>query len=210
MNRALSLLFCVIVCLLAASSTIAQTTDYFINHIAKNNWTTTITAYNDGPVDRTFTLYRYDADGMVTTKPDLLVPAQSALVLTSADFGYDGSAMVETPETESPLSIKLAYRYRESHSLCEFFIPDGAQATNWMLPNPFQSHFDWFGMAIANHGDYLFNELRADDAFQPLGQQLQQIVATVVSRIEFQALTCRIQQRVILKNENLAALFHDP
>ena len=140
-----------ILCVFCAYTVLAG--NHYISHVAGSNWTTTITAYNDGPVDRTFTLYRYDADGMVTTMPDLLVPAQSALVLTSADFGYDGSAMVETPETESPLSIKLAYRYRESHSLCEFFIPDGAQATNWMLPNPFQSHFDWFGMAIANHGD---------------------------------------------------------
>ena len=126
---------------------------HYISHVAGTNWTTTITAYNDGPVDRTFTLYRYDADGMVTTMPGLLVPAHSALELTSADFGYNGSAMVETPEEDSPLSIKLAYRYQESHSLCEFFIPDGGQATSWMLPNPFQSHFDWFGMAIANHGD---------------------------------------------------------
>ena len=84
--------------------------NHYISHIAEDGWTTTITAYNDGPTDRYVTLYRYDSDGVETVYADLLVPAQNALVLTNVDFGYLGTAMLETPEEESPLSVKLSYR----------------------------------------------------------------------------------------------------
>lgn len=128
---------------------IAHAGDHYISHVAEEGWTTSITAYNDGPEDRTFDLYRYDAEGTQTVTTDHIVPAYGQLTLSNADFGYDGTAHIETPEEDSPLKIKLAYQYGESESLCEFFIPDGGVGQYWMLPNPFQAHFDWFGMAIA-------------------------------------------------------------
>jgi len=149
MNRALSLLFCVIVCLLAASSAIAQTTDFFINHIAKNNWTTTITVYNTGPGDVSFDLHRWDAGGTETVYPGMIVTSYNQLAVSNDTFGHDGTALLRAP-AEAPIAVKIAYQYGESHSFCEFFVPGSFQSTSWMLPNPYQAHFDWFGMALAN------------------------------------------------------------
>lgn len=149
MNRASLSLSCVFVCLLATSIATAQTTDFFINHVAKDNWTTTITVYNTGPEDVVFDLHRWDTSGTETVYPGLTATGYNQIVVSNDTFGYDGTALLRAPE-DAPIVVKIAYRYGESHSFCEFFVPGSFQSTSWMLPNPFQSHFDWFGMALAN------------------------------------------------------------
>ncbi len=124
--------------------------NYYIGHVGQENWTTSITVYNDGSDDLTFDLQRWDHDGTaLTTMTGVSVPANSSTALTNADFGYDGTALVVTP-LYATLVVKLSYRYQDSHSLCEFFIPQEHLVKHWMLPNPYQSHFDWFGAAVAN------------------------------------------------------------
>ncbi len=124
--------------------------NYYIDHVAEENWTTSITVYNDGPDDLTFDLQRWDNSGTsLTTMTGVSVPANSSTTLTNADFGYNGTAMVVTP-SQATLVVKLSYRYQDSHSLCEFFLPQEHLASHWMLPNPYQTHFDWFGVAVAN------------------------------------------------------------
>lgn len=129
-------------------STMAE--NYYIDHVAKENWTTSITVYNDGPDDLTFDLERWDDTGTaLTTLIGISVLANSSTTLTNADFGYNGTAMVVTP-LHATLVVKLSYRYQDSHSLCEFFIQQEYNVKHWMLPNPYQNHFDWFGAAVAN------------------------------------------------------------
>lgn len=122
---------------------------HYIGHVAEEGWTTTITVYNNtsGPLD--FDLRRWDESATETVTAGIAVPANGFTTLTNTDFGYEGTAMVYTP-TDSPLRIKLAYRYGDSQSLCEFFIPGTDPGTKYMLSNPYQSHFDWFGMAVSN------------------------------------------------------------
>jgi hypothetical protein len=47
------------------------------------------------------------------------------------------------------LSVKLGYRHGESGSLHEFFAR-GDVSRRWLLPNPMESWFDWFGIALQN------------------------------------------------------------
>lgn len=150
MNRRNAFILTVLVCLVVTPFTQAQTHDYYINHVAEENWTTSITVFNTGPVATTFDLHRWDAGGTETVMTDFSVPAYSALTLTNADFGYNGTAMVRTAY-DAPLTVRLSYRYEDSHSLCEFFLlPQSFLMMDWMLPNPYEAHFDWFGLALAN------------------------------------------------------------
>jgi len=148
-------LLCLCVTGLAAaplsSSKNGATDWYFLDHIAESNWTTTITIYNDGFEDVTVTLHRWDPSGVETTLPGIVVPAEGTTMLSNGDFGYSGCGALAVPEGAT-IQVKLAYRYQDSHSLCEFFIPPNHTGTEWMLPNPYQAQFDWFGMALANMG----------------------------------------------------------
>ena len=146
LSRALACVFLSVVC---STILIAQTDDYFVNHVAAENWTTTITVYNTEPGDVPFDLYRWDESGTQTVYLGYVVGGENSFTLTSADFGYGGTAMVSVPNL-APVVIKVGYRYQDSHSLCEFFLENANLRTLWMLPNPYQDHFDWFGMALAN------------------------------------------------------------
>ncbi len=126
-----------------------QAGTHYIDHVAEEGWTTSITVYNDCPTAQTFSLYRWDDSGSETVTHGIQVPANSFVTLDNSDFGYLGMARVDTA-LDVQLNVKLAYRFGESESLCEFFIPDSEPASGWMLPNPYQAHFDWFGMAIGN------------------------------------------------------------
>lgn len=120
-----------------------------IPHIAGENWTTTIEIFNPGSDDQTIDLYRWDSDGTSLGAVDpYVVPGEGTLVLTNADFGFDGIARI-TGDDGSALQVKLSYRYGTSHSLCEFFIPTTVNR-RYMIPNPVYDHMDWFGLAIAN------------------------------------------------------------
>ncbi len=150
MNRRTAFILMVLVCLAIVSPSPAQTFDFYVNHVAEENWTTSITVFNSGPDPVTFDLHRWDSGGTETVMTGFSVPAYSAMTLTNSDFGYNGTAMVRAPY-DSPLAVRLSYRYGDSHSLCEFFLlPQSFLMMDWMLPNPYESHFDWFGLALAN------------------------------------------------------------
>lgn len=140
-------LFLCWIALILTTSALAGT--HYIGHVAGENWTTTITVYNAEPESQLFTLYRWDEAGTETVTAGISVPGGGEVILTNADFGYLGIARIDTA-LDVQLNVKLAYRYRDSHSLCEFFIPDSEPANTWMVPNPYLAHFDWFGMALAN------------------------------------------------------------
>jgi len=150
MNRVCAFACLVILGLVSVIPATAQTADYYVNHVAEENWTTSITVFNAGPEAATFDLHRWDAGGAETVMTGFSVPPYSSMTLTNADFGYYGTAMVTTAY-DAPLTVRLSYRYEDSHSLCEFFLlPQSFLVMDWMLPNPYENHFDWFGMALAN------------------------------------------------------------
>ncbi len=128
---------------------------YLVNHIAEEGWTTTITVYNDGITDQTVTLhYWHHPAEPEMTYSDLVIPANGSAAFNNALFGYDGVAIIEAIH-ESPVRVKLSYRYGTSRSLAEFMLPQvtdltRATASNWVIPNPYLSHMDWLGFAIAN------------------------------------------------------------
>ena len=123
---------------------------HYIGHIAGENWTTTITVYNEKSETQYFTMNRWMDDGTTIVAADIPVPPNGYVIVTNADFGYGGIARIDTA-LDVQLNIKLAFRYQDSHSLCEFFIPNSEPANTWMVPNPYLAHFDWFGMALANY-----------------------------------------------------------
>ncbi|NOY23071.1 MAG: leucine-rich repeat domain-containing protein, partial [Acidobacteria bacterium] len=127
---------------------------YLVNHIAEEGWTTTITVYNDGLTDQTVTLHYWAHPGEPeTTFSDLAVPANGSSAFDNTLFGHNGVAEIEA-EIDAPVRVKLSYRYGDSHSLAEFILPktdpSGASARQWVIPNPYLSHMDWLGFAIAN------------------------------------------------------------
>jgi len=133
----------------------AQGADQFdIPHVAASSWKTTITIYNLGTTTETITLIHWNSAGVQTGSTQHDVPAHSNIEILSSGFGYDGIARVESPEDAS-IRVKLSYLFLKDNaqSLCEFFLPKNELAKKWFLPNPFQPHFDWFGIAMANHGD---------------------------------------------------------
>lgn len=138
-------IFCFINLQMAFSSDI-----FCIPHIAENTWDTSITVYNLGDSTEHFTLLHYEG-GIVNGTYDYDVNPKDSIKLSNEDFGFNGIAQIEAKDS-SFIRVKLSYKYLEnnSESLCEFFIKKNNRSQNWFLPNPIQSHFQWFGLAIVN------------------------------------------------------------
>jgi len=154
-----------------------------IPHVAAATWKTTVTVYNLGDTSETITLIHWNQDGVETGSTQHDVPVHGNIELLSSDFGYDGIARVESSEDAS-IRVKLSYLFLKdnSQSLCEFFLLKNEQAKKWFLPNPFQSHFDWFGIAFANHGDQAANlTLKAYKNGQEVGSTTKRIDAKTKS-----------------------------
>ena len=111
---------------------------YRIPHIAGPNWRTTIEVFNLGIQATEFELTKWNPDFT-----DLYtIPVHGSIVLTNSDFGTDGTAQITANVS---LEVKLSYRFADSESLCEFFIPADHMSTTWMIPNSAKPWFQWFG-----------------------------------------------------------------
>ncbi|MCK5879576.1 MAG: leucine-rich repeat domain-containing protein, partial [Holophagae bacterium] len=123
-----------------------------IPHVAGQNWTTELTAYNNKNSTGTFTYSSWNADGLPDVVDQLVAvqPHGTAILLAGTNFAYDGTAVLTTTAC---LHFKLAYRYGESESLCDFFLHAGEGTIRWIMPNSIQEWFDWFGMAVCNPTD---------------------------------------------------------
>jgi len=125
-----------------------------IPHIAGDDWKTTVTVFNDADTSQAITFYHWDDAGILTETTVHSVNGHSSMVLSAANFGKTGVARVEVSD-DALVKVKLSYQFiqgGESESLCEFFIEKSKKSTDWFLPNPYQSHFDWLGIACANQG----------------------------------------------------------
>jgi len=148
-----------------------------IPHVAASSWKTTITIYNLGTTTETVTLIHWNATGVQTGSTQHDVPAHSNIELLSSGFGYDGIARIESPE-DAAIRVKLSYLFLKdgAQSLCEFFLTQNDQSKKWFLPNPYQSHFDWFGIAMANHGAQSVSlTLKAYKDGQEVGSTVKQL-----------------------------------
>jgi len=122
---------------------------YYFAHITDSSWNTSITAYNVEATPAQFQLYDWNADGsgQLVNGTSYTVPANGSFTLQAGNqlpFQSDGYIT-----TSANLKFKLSYQYGTSASLCEFFLSDSLAST-WILPNPIQPWFEWFGLAMAN------------------------------------------------------------
>jgi hypothetical protein len=120
-----------------------------VPHIAGDPWITQIVVYNLGADTAAFSLHQYDNSGTESATITRKVPAGRSVVIATdhpAELTGSGSALITGRGT---LSVKYSFRYGTSESLCEFFA-GGDTSRRWFLPNPSQSWFDWYGIAIQN------------------------------------------------------------
>ncbi|MBN2432469.1 MAG: formylglycine-generating enzyme family protein [Acidobacteria bacterium] len=126
-------------------------------------WITTIQVLNNGDTTGTFELTVWDADGAVHHQATYDVPPTASLrVVLSAFAGFvpaagdvlldpvEGTFVIDTDNAR--LRPKLAFRYGDSESLCEFFLT-GTLGWEYVLPNTVEDHFSWTGMALMNPFD---------------------------------------------------------
>ncbi|MBN2433274.1 MAG: SUMF1/EgtB/PvdO family nonheme iron enzyme [Acidobacteria bacterium] len=137
---------------------------YFGPHVtAQAPWINSIVVYNNGDAAGTFKITVHDAAGAVGHQQEYVVPATSFLALVmSNDAGYiPGPAEVSlTPvegtfviDTDNPkIKTKVAFRYGDSVSLCEFFLSD-TLGWEFILPNTVQAHLAWTGLSLMNPFD---------------------------------------------------------
>lgn len=52
------------------------------------------------------------------------------------------------------IRVKLSYQFKESESLCEFFINPNNTGKKWLIPNSIHDWFSWFGIGISNFNEF--------------------------------------------------------
>lgn len=120
---------------------------FIIPHIAQSIWSTIVTIYNPSESTETTTVISYNLDGTIHKKQSFSIPAASQInIAAGVELPYSGTAEIDAADS---LIVKLSYRFRDSRSICEFFVPDKMNE-EWLVPNSVQSWFQWFGLAVYN------------------------------------------------------------
>lgn len=129
---------------------------FYLPHIAGQEWSTFLTAYNGSNSSAQFQVYVWDQSGTPAVNGVVYnVPAHGQTMLAgTADLPGEGAGYVTTNNGE--LAFKLTYRFGASRSLCEFFL-NGNTASRWLIPNPIHDWFEWFGIALFNPTDSAVN-----------------------------------------------------
>jgi len=126
-------------------------------------WINMIQVLNNADTAGSFELTVWDAAGAVHHQAIYDVPPTASLrVVLSAFAGFvpaagdvlldpvEGTFVIDTDNAR--LRPKLAFRYGDSESLCEFFLQD-TLGGEYVLPNTVEDHFSWTGMALMNPFD---------------------------------------------------------
>jgi len=161
MNKFVRLLW-VVFCL-AGSGVLASAAAYryYGPHVTEQApWISMIQVLNNGDTTGTFEITVWDAAGAVHHQATYDVPPTASLrVVLSAFVGFvpaagdvlldpvEGTFVIDTDNAR--LRPKLAFRYGDSVSLCEFFLQD-TLGGEYVLPNTVENHFSWTGMALMN------------------------------------------------------------
>jgi len=164
MKSIVRLLFLVV--LLAGSGIMASAAIYRYcgPHVtAQSPWINTIQVFNNGDTTGTFEITIWDADRAVHHQATYEVPPTASLrMVLSAFAGFvpavgdvlldpvEGTFVIDTDNAR--LRPKLAFRYGDSASLCEFFLTC-TLGGEYVLPNTVEDHFSWTGMALMNPFD---------------------------------------------------------
>lgn len=131
-------------------SSTADTWNVWTPHVATGDWQTSITLFNASNSDVTFKLERFGADGSTIGDPnDYTIAANSWFDVPASSLAFDGSAQLTSV---NQLLVKLGYRYKDSRSVCEFFLPDHL-STNWVIPNSVRQWLGWTGLALVNEAN---------------------------------------------------------
>ena len=125
---------------------------YNIPHIAGTAWHSKIVVYNPTPAPVIFYLNKWDSTGNLTLfNHQEIIGAHSAVEFSNTLLEHNGVAQIVAKHPT--LNVKVSFRFGETKSLTEFFVPANQVGLNWMIPNTITSWFDWFGLAIANFQD---------------------------------------------------------
>jgi len=134
---------------------------YYGAHLtAQEPWLNSIAVFNNGDAEGTFQITIWDGAGVVSFQQMYTVPPTAARHLVMANFaGYTPAAdeVILDPvegtfviDTDFPkIRPKIGFRYGDSVSLCEFFLPD-TLGWEFLLPNTVEDHLAWTGMVIMN------------------------------------------------------------
>ncbi len=119
--------------------------NYYINHIAENNWETEVEIINPESNEAVGQIHLYGGNNV---SKSIAIPPYSKKVLTAGeDFDY-GTLL--TIQSDTPIIAIVYYRYKGKESICAFPILKNNVSKNIIVKNKFSSWFDWSGLALAN------------------------------------------------------------
>ncbi len=120
---------------------------WVIPHVAESNWDTTVDMINPGSSSpRKATLYRLYKAPCARALADTGLPPLHAATFDLGKTDEPGPLVVNS---RIPLVALLHYHYKNSPSLCSFFLHN-QWSRKWTLPETGESWLNWHGIAIAN------------------------------------------------------------
>ncbi len=133
----------------AMSGIPARSGEFWVPHVAENNWHTTVWFYNPTDENVYVQFHKYDNDGnFVSTVGWTTVMPHDWTPFYNTQMDYEGSGVFET--SDLALVAKLGYQYQTSPSVCEFQIREDYTGSHWIIPTASSAAMDWFGFAIQN------------------------------------------------------------
>jgi len=136
-------------------ATVESETKFSIPHIAENDWTTSLSFYNNNGQTESVTTNSWNENGEeFLVNNSVEVPPYSSITLeagnSGASFPYSGNGSVLSNSINNPL---LSYRFGDSQSVCSFFLK-GKTGVKWLIANNSESWFNWMGIALNNPNEH--------------------------------------------------------
>lgn len=115
-------------------------------HIADLNWETTLTVYNSSHLSGNFQIKNGCIEEGCENSVYTVAPYNFLKLKGGVDFTYNGSAVIEGDPT---LTFKLSYRFKDSSSICDFFL-ERQKGVQWLISGENLEQYDWMGFALSN------------------------------------------------------------
>lgn len=152
-----------IACLFSGFAPAAGPATYYGAHLTSfSPWCCRLTVYNPTAKTEWFRLEIRNAAGDISFQQEYYFKGTMTFVFPTAGGVPAQPGEISIPpeegvffvETKSPfVKPKIAYRYGNSESLCEFLLPS-ATACEHLLPHSVQTFFHWTGVAVMNPYHY--------------------------------------------------------
>jgi hypothetical protein len=124
-----------------------RTTHVWAAHTTAGDWKTAISVFNSDSLEVAFRLQKYASDGSaIGPTADLIAAPNDWTTIPASSLNYDGSANLTS---ERMLLAKISFQYKDSPSLCEFFLNDRL-SMNWVIPVSKAEWLSWIGLGLIN------------------------------------------------------------